>query len=175
MYTKDEAAAYMRKYRKERHAAKRLAAILRLGGVCAQCKSDNVDDLQIDHIDRTQTLFRVPAGFYQSKALQEAEINKCQLLCKACHLTKSLAERGQTSAKGRHGTLSTYRYCKCEVCRAAAAAHALAYKHRTGRSRPESTIRYEHGTRAMYVTKKCRCPSCTEANRVYHVGLRSRR
>lgn len=32
----------------------------------------------------------------------------------------------------------------------------------------DKTGRTEHGSRAMYTHHKCRCPDCTEANRVYH-------
>lgn len=33
----------------------------------------------------------------------------------------------------------------------------------------------KHGTRYVYVNYDCRCPDCTEANRVYCKGARQRR
>ena len=48
-----------------------------------------------------------------------AELQKCQLLCVSCHMTKTITDRGHSPAKGTHGTISAYRYCHCSLCREA--------------------------------------------------------
>lgn len=50
-----------------------------------------------------------------------------QLLCRSCHEAKTLVDRGQESAKESHGTLSSYKYCKCNLCKKAKADYMSRY------------------------------------------------
>lgn len=97
-----------------------------LGGKCVQCQS--VEELQADHIDKATKKFSIASAYSKnSKELWE-EVAKCQLLCACCHEAKTLVDMNQQSAKTTHGTLSSYRYCKCDLCRAAKAEYNKNYQ-----------------------------------------------
>lgn len=89
----------------------------KLGDKCAQCGS--TDNLEFDHIDPTIKSFVITEEWGCSEKVFNEELDKCQLLCKEHHILKSIKEAGKLPAKNtnnRHGTLSMYRYCKCELC-----------------------------------------------------------
>ena len=124
---------YMRKYMKERYAKRRAIAISMLGGRCVDCSS--VEDLEFDHADRTTKSFDIGkrlAGCAEER-LQD-ELAKIVLRCQPCHALKSILERGHMPVKGRdvHGTLSSYRYCKCVLCRAAKTAYVRSRRQDRG-------------------------------------------
>jgi hypothetical protein len=101
------------------YRTRRTWAITKLGGKCI-CGS--IDQLEIDHIDRTQKSIEISRLYSVSKERYEKEIIKCQLLCKDCHIKKTILERGLKIARGTHGTISGYRYCgppKCGDCKKA--------------------------------------------------------
>lgn len=116
-----------------RYAKRRATALAILGGKCARCGA--TDDLEIDHIDPLTKLFQIGSsrGGNCSEVVFLAEVAKCQILCGTCHDTKSLAERGMVTAKGTHGTLSSYRHCKCAECKAAKSDYMKAYHRGTHR------------------------------------------
>lgn len=114
------------KYNLERYHNLMAQAREALGGQCKECGSK--DDLQFDHIDpstkdHTVTTFKSLSSFW-------AEVSKCQLLCVPCHISKTLTDRGQVSARGTHGTLSSYRYCKCDQCKQVKAEYMKKYKRK---------------------------------------------
>jgi 5-methylcytosine-specific restriction endonuclease McrA len=117
--SKDDYNEYMREYMKQRYSLRRQAAIEKLGGVCVVCGSDH--DLEIDHRDRKKKSFdlaKALAGWSQKRV--DAELKKCQLLCKTCHQKKTISDLGQTARKGIHGTVGNYNHgCRCDPCRAA--------------------------------------------------------
>jgi hypothetical protein len=109
----EEMATYMR----IRYRNFRVKALEFLGGKCVECGTTNC--LEIDHVD-PETKSCEPARLASltwEKAV--AELKKCQLLCDRHHNVKSIRERGQLSARVVHGTISSYRYCKCDLCRKA--------------------------------------------------------
>lgn len=121
--------AYMRAYMAKRYTKRREELISRLGGCCVQC--GRKDDLEFDHIDpKTKTLNIGKRLAGVSRERLEAEIPKLQLLCGSCHDTKTILDHGKTPARGTHGTLSAYRYCRCADCRSAKATHDRAYRLR---------------------------------------------
>lgn len=66
-------------------------AIAHLGGVCVQCGA--TANLEFDHVDpatKTATLHALVRQ--DSWRKMEAELAKCQLLCKPCHIAKGTAE-----------------------------------------------------------------------------------
>lgn len=88
-------------------------------GPCKRCGSS--EHMEVDHIDpATKTSHRI---WSWSKERREAELKKCQVLCRACHEKKSAGEK---SIDIPHGTVSGYRYfrCRCDDCRAAHNAKA---------------------------------------------------
>jgi hypothetical protein len=89
------------------------------------------EDLQIDHIDPADKFAEISQLLTYSEKRLQAEPAKCQLLCGECHEDKSISERGQSPARGTHGTLSAYRYCgppKCDECKGAKRLYAQANK-----------------------------------------------
>ena len=58
-----------------------------MGGKCVTCGKKK--DLEIDHIDTNTKSFSIGEVITHSWAKIKPEIDKCQLLCKACHKAKS--------------------------------------------------------------------------------------
>lgn len=114
---KEKRNAYMRKYNSLRYYTLRNKAISYLGSKCNKCGS--VDNLEIDHIEYLKKQVNLSRTINCSVKRFWDEINKCQLLCKNCHIIKTIIERGKKIARGEHGTISTYRYCKCDLCKKA--------------------------------------------------------
>lgn len=110
-------------YLKKRYHKIRLEAINLLGGKCVKCGSKEL--LEFDHIDPSSKTINVSKILSMSLKDFWNEVSKCQLLCKACHLLKTITERGHKVAKGAHGTESSYRHCKCILCKE---AHRNYYK-----------------------------------------------
>lgn len=88
---------------------------LREHGPCVNCGSS--EHLEVDHIVGADKVDHRLWSWTQAR--REAELAKCQVLCRRCHLAKSCA----TGVWGRpeHGTASMYDRgkCRCEPCRAA--------------------------------------------------------
>ncbi len=107
----------MRHYYKTRS---RLIALL--GAKCKICNS--TEELQFDHIDPNTKEFDIASktrSYAYHKLEREAE--KCQLLCRSCHLDKTKGEAGYlkrwtNKPKLIHGTVNTYRKhkCRCGIC-----------------------------------------------------------
>jgi hypothetical protein len=122
---------YMAEYMKRRYHQRHDFAIQKLGGKCAQCGSR--ENLQIDHKDPSKKTMTVARMTMVSEERFLDELEQCQLLCggeEGCHTKKTVAERGLKWARGTHGTLSSYRYCKCGLCRAAWNVNSKKYKRR---------------------------------------------
>lgn len=110
----------MATYMKERYDRRHAQAVAQLGGHCARCPV--TVNLEFDHIDPSTKTMTIAKMWTASEVRFQQELAKCQLLCREHHLEKTLAERGQASARGTHGTISAYRYCgppKCDACKAA--------------------------------------------------------
>lgn len=119
---------YFREYMLQRYHRRREAAVRKLGGKCAKCGSPS--NLQFDHVNpKTKTFEVARIGSYAEKTFWE-EVSKCQLLCGRCHNIKTIQEKGLKVAKGTHGTVSSYKYCHCQLCRTAINDHNQARKRR---------------------------------------------
>lgn len=79
--------SYLNTYMKLRYQKRRDAAIIKLGGKCVSCGT--TDNLEFDHI-YPSTKFKTMAKMssYSEKRFNE-ELEKCQLLCTACHKVKT--------------------------------------------------------------------------------------
>lgn len=119
---KEYAAAYASRVTAERVAIGYAA----LGGKCRKC--GEVNDLEFDHIDPSQMSFRLRSGWGRPIGIWMAELAKCQLLCRSCHQLKSIFELGKSVARGTHGTISAYRYCKCDECKRAKREWQRSYR-----------------------------------------------
>lgn len=131
-----------KKYHRERYHRLRAEAVIKLGGKCNECGS--TEDLEFDHIDPESKEFDVSKLITYSLYITE-ELAKCQLLCSDCHKEKSFAERGQRLARGTHGTLSSYRYCHCVLCKEAKRKYNKEYKMRRRGLTAESILRKDSG------------------------------
>lgn len=125
---------YMATYMLWRYHERRAKAITFLGGVCVECGREN--GLQLDHVDPKTKSIDIGKMWSVSEDRFWAEVGKCQLLCESHHILKSTLERGQTPARGTHGTLSSYRYCKCPKCREANRLYAVEYRKKKTQDLP---------------------------------------
>ena len=75
---------------------------------CEDCGS--VDRLELHHKDPSQKEHHVIWSWSEKR--RNAEIAKCAVLCKACHLKAHGKKLGRTCGK-----ISTYKAgCRCELC-----------------------------------------------------------
>lgn len=90
-----------------------------LGGKCVKCGS--LENLETDHIDRSNKSFDIASNFGRKKEVLLQELAKCQLLCEKCHLDKTQNIDG---FKVKHGSIGMYRThkCRCDLCRSAVSA-----------------------------------------------------
>ena len=106
----------MRVYMINRYYERRKRIVEYLGGECVNCKS--TEKLEIDH--KSEKNFNVAQIWSCKWDKVVKEISLCQLLCYSCHKDKHRTKE--------HGTLSMYRYCKCEECRSAATKYVRNYR-----------------------------------------------
>lgn len=83
MRTKEKHREYNCQYYRQR----REKFIQQLGGKCAICGS--TEQLEFDHIDKTSKKAGIARMMTCNSEDVQAELSKCQLLCKQCHITKS--------------------------------------------------------------------------------------
>jgi hypothetical protein len=57
-----------------------------LGGKCVGCGTTH--NLHFDHIDRSQKIFNISSNIEKPYEVLLSEVEKCQLLCKECHIVK---------------------------------------------------------------------------------------
>jgi hypothetical protein len=114
-----------REYNRLRNA-KRRAKWLHENGPCVKCGSWY--QLEVDHINRKDKITN--AVWSWSEARRNAELAKCQILCKECHKKKTTLERFPVLV---HGTVRGYKThnCRCLPCK-------------------QANARYEHGRRTNY-------------------------
>lgn len=130
---KEKYNAYMREYNLKRYYRLKREAAEKLGGQCVNCRSEK--NLQFDHRVRTEKSFNVSAMLRYSLKRFWEEVDKCQLLCMSCHRLKTTIEAGKKIGRGNHGTLSSYRYCKCDKCKKAKNDWSRAYRARVGHAK----------------------------------------
>lgn len=96
---------------------RRLDALAMLGGKCSVEGCGATEDLEFDHIDPETKSFNLASNWSRAWEDIVAELKKCQLLCSAHHLEKTLTDRPPFE----HGTIYGYRdgSCRCSKCREA--------------------------------------------------------
>lgn len=107
---------------KERYVIMRARAIAHLGGACIKCGA--IEDLEIDHIDRTTKSFDPLSKICLSWEKLEVELGKCQLLCKVHHKEKSVQELSVEHGGGLTGK----KNCRCDLCRPLKNAYLREWK-----------------------------------------------
>lgn len=102
----------------DRKRRRRQRFIELLGGKCANCGSEQ--DLHFDHLDPSQKTHKISDILEANDDFVGSEVQKCQLLCKPCHHTKTL-EKEEYGKPSEHGT--SWRYlkykCRCPACKKA--------------------------------------------------------
>lgn len=78
---------YMNEYMKNRWEKRRIKAVIYLGGKCVRC--GELEDLDFDHIIPVTKIMTIARASARSEIFFWAEVDKCQLLCKPCHLIKT--------------------------------------------------------------------------------------
>lgn len=119
---------YMNKYMLARYHKRMDEARNKLGGKC--CKCGSINNLQLDHVNIKTKSFTIGHLWNKSKEIFNSEVDKCQLLCEKCHQEKTLIDLGRVSARSTHGTLSSYRYCKCELCKNAKSEYTKNFRRK---------------------------------------------
>lgn len=109
MKISDRRRAYIQRYQRERRSRLR-SQWIKENGPCKECGS--TEDLEMDHIDPSHKVHHCIWSW--SPERRAAETAKCQVLCKKCHLKKTIA----ACVRSRHGSKKRYvKYkCRCELC-----------------------------------------------------------
>ena len=128
----------MRIYMLRRYHERRKWATKRLGGKCLRCGAKN--NLEFDHINPDSKIFVIARLNTVSYDKFVQEVEKCQLLCRVCHTNKTLKELNRVSARGTHGTLSSYKYCHCRVCKDVHNAYCKKWKRKNRAIKKTSNI-----------------------------------
>lgn len=83
---------------------------LKENGPCKRCGS--IEELQVDHID---PFLKVDHKVWSwSETRRMSELAKCQVLCKPCHIQKTIEENGWNIL---HGGTRYRQGCRCDVCK----------------------------------------------------------
>lgn len=105
---------YMRGYNLRRYYRLKEKALAHLGGSCVNCGSE--EDLEFDHVDPSTKEFDIARGITWAWHRVEAELDKCQLLCKTCHVAKGHENADQRQVP-HGGGVSGKRNCPCSPCK----------------------------------------------------------
>jgi 5-methylcytosine-specific restriction endonuclease McrA len=105
---------YIKEYQKNWMRERRLEWVL-ANGPCKHCGSS--DNLEVDHINPALKTMEASSVWSRTQSVRDKELSNCQVLCKQCHLKKTLAERPQPT----HGTTNMYNVykCRCDDCKLA--------------------------------------------------------
>ncbi len=114
--------------RKLKRDLKREFAINYLGGVCNKCGSS--EKLEFDHIDRSTVKYRIAVMYEWSNAKIMEELNKCQLLCRKCHVEKTTSEDGKVRVTHGNSCMYSVYGCRCGECKKAWANRMREYRRR---------------------------------------------
>lgn len=100
-----------------------------LGGVCVNCGSKK--HLEFDHVIPEEKSFNL-ATSYMEYSIEKVlpELQKCQLLCRKCHVIKTASDNGYNLFI--HGTPAMYtnHRCRCGLCTDAWSRYAKKYVYR---------------------------------------------
>lgn len=101
----------MREYHREYYYKRRQKLLDYLGARCAECGA--TEQLHFDHIDRTTKNFDIRDNLTLNDEVK-AELDKCQLLCKEHHFSKTSKEQSGFT----HGTMYGWmkKKCTCNSC-----------------------------------------------------------
>lgn len=117
--------AYMNAYMKQRYDERRKYAVEKLGSACYRCASSvNLQFALTVPMLPTYRVINVGKLVTQRRERFEHTLTACVLVCTAC---TSLKERVKYDPYA-HGTLASYRYCRCTACKDAKNAYQIEWK-----------------------------------------------
>ena len=109
------------------------------GGCCNRCKA--TESLQFNHIDPSTKLFTLSAqNLYKNWSQILLELEKCELLCRQCHLAETKKQFAEKTLKVWNdgisgpficGTARSYHKNKCR-CADCSLARKLYYNKKIG-------------------------------------------
>jgi hypothetical protein len=113
-------------------------------GPCIKCGSWK--DLELDHKDRTTKVDHKVWSWSQQR--RDEELAKCQVLCKSCHITKTISELQRPI---RHGSVRAYtnKKCRCIICVEAHGKRCLLWKIKNNYRGKYGAVRNFGGLRGM--------------------------
>lgn len=164
-----------REYHRRYYYKRRAKLIAVLGDRCVRC--GDWEHLEFDHVDPDEKSFDIKDNMTASNPEVLAELLKCQLLCRDCHIEKTRAEaieRGFT-----HGTWYGWmdKKCQCPDCEAAHRKYNEGRRARRiaegGGVRGQYGRPANHGEILMY-RRGCKCDLCKRANNAYAKTLRDK-
>lgn len=116
---------YMREYMLKRYHRRRSAALEILGSACVDCGSQN--NLEFDHANPNDKSFDVAKAFTSmAETKLWAELHKCVIRCKHCHLAKTSNENSVEHGQGKTGK----RNCLCNLCKPLKNTYAREFKRK---------------------------------------------
>lgn len=118
--------AYLKEYQKN-WVKKRRQDWVNENGPCKHCGS--WQNLEVDHIKREDKTMHTASIWSKRKEVRDLELSKCQVLCKTCHLKKTIEESNYPGII--HGTSSGYdKYsCRCDDCKLAKRKRSMKSKN----------------------------------------------
>jgi 5-methylcytosine-specific restriction endonuclease McrA len=117
---------YLKEYQKNWMRSRRQDWI-NANGPCKHCGS--WEKLEVDHIKRELKTMQASSMWSRRKEVRDKELENCQVLCKSCHLKKTLSE--VTYPGIIHGTSNGYDHfgCRCEDCKLAKRKRSMKSKN----------------------------------------------
>ena len=94
-------------------------------GPCKHCGT--WDKLEVDHIKPDLKSMHTASIWSRTAEVRKKELSNCQVLCKSCHLKKTLAER----PKPQHGSVTMYDdyKCRCDLCKQAKSKYQMKIRN----------------------------------------------
>ena len=111
-----ERQAYQQAYQKIWIKNRRSDWIKR-NGPCKICGT--WDKLEVDHIDPKLKTMHASSVWSRTESVRIKELKNCQVLCKAHHLAKTLAERLKPICSSTISTMYDKHNCRCDLCKEA--------------------------------------------------------
>lgn len=108
MESKEEFNIIHREYMKTLYHTRKSIIFSFLGGVCCFCGSTT--DLEVDNVDRSKKTMSVSRMCSVSLEKMYVELANCQLLCKKCHINKSIEDFSRQKVYDKTISL-TCAYC----------------------------------------------------------------
>ena len=140
---------------------------------CAHCGS--TERLEFDHVDPSLKSFDVCRRKSHKRDDYLAELDKCQILCNACHRRKTASENSGFT----HGTYYAFAKAKCDCAECQCAKRVYndrrSEKRRGGTRKREPYGRPSACGELLNYRRGCRCGDCRAANAAAARELKARK